>query len=653
VSRRSNLASCLLAATLCLTVGGGFSLAANPSADELDDSSSEPRHRNHHEERVSVTAEVRESASAPLGASSTVIEPSSVAGTPSTVADVVVQTASVAKNGQGGHLQVFSIRGLSRHRVLNLVSGVRINSERRAGASISFVDPLLLDSAEVLRGPATTLHGSGALGGVVQVFPRAEDGWSLRTGYDTRGNENYQVFGYGKENWAVGVARRDAGNTNAADGSELNTHFTQYSATVQGGWGNGPRRYELLYLPSRALDVGKSNTDFPERTTTYPSERHQLLEFSVGSEKSWQARAWLHPHELETEVVREGVSRNRVLNESFDYGLGFEQDKQTSPEAWIRWGVQLFGRENVSATEVEQSLAPIPSPDLELMTLDDASDLEAGGFATYRRGLGRTEFEVGGRLAWIAQRNADDPSRRRWGPSGFAGVTHRLSERLELRGSLSSGLRFPSLSEQFFSGTTGAGSILGNPELEPERSLNLEGSVHWAGRTLFLNGTVFSNRIDDYIQREPVTDAPDSPLTFRNLTSGTLRGFELQGLFRPTEQWGVDFGGQIISGTDDDGRRLTDVPPNQIYVGVRYARRAWNFGARVSYDDSIADPAPGEKTIPSALLVQASVDHRISATWLVALTGANLTDENYFAAADRKAPLEPGRSIGVAFVRRP
>jgi len=57
-------------------------------------------------------------------------------------------------------------------------------------------------------------------------------------------------------------------------------------------------------------------------------------------------------------------------------------------------------------------------------------------------------------------------------------VTRRLGERLELRGSISSGLRFPSLGEQFFSGTTGAGAILGNPDLVPERSLNVEISAH-------------------------------------------------------------------------------------------------------------------------------------------------------------------------------
>jgi len=108
-----------------------FALAGAGAASE--EAGTEPLEGNH-EERISVTAELRESASAPLGASSTVLEPSRIGGTPSTVTDIVTETAGVSKNGQGGRLQVFSIRGLSPQRILNLVSGVRINSERRAGS---------------------------------------------------------------------------------------------------------------------------------------------------------------------------------------------------------------------------------------------------------------------------------------------------------------------------------------------------------------------------------------------------------------------------------------------------------------------------------------------------------------------------------------
>ena len=287
----------------CVLVAGLAAASVVVLADPLvDDESSDGDSDQTWDARVAVTAEMPEATSAPLGASSTVIALDESEGAPSTVTDLVVESPGVSQNGQGGHFQVFSVRGVSRHRVMTLVSGMRVNSERRAGASVSFVDPLLIDSVEVQRGPSTTLHGSGALGGVVQVFPRVHDGWVAQVGYDSAGDENYQVVGLGHDGWSVGLARRDAGDATAADGTPLNSQFTQYSATLERNWSAGGRSYEVLFIPTLAEDIGKANTDFPERTTRYPLERHQMLKFSIDSEKGWKLDTWVHAHDLETEV---------------------------------------------------------------------------------------------------------------------------------------------------------------------------------------------------------------------------------------------------------------------------------------------------------------------------------------------------------------
>ncbi|MEM8995684.1 MAG: Plug domain-containing protein, partial [Acidobacteriota bacterium] len=98
------------------------------------------------------------------------------AAAPTTLTELVEGVAGVAENGQPGLFQVYSIRGVSRHRVLTLVSGMQITGERRAGVATSFIDPLLMGAVDVLRGPASTYYGSGALGGVVQIFPRRFEG---------------------------------------------------------------------------------------------------------------------------------------------------------------------------------------------------------------------------------------------------------------------------------------------------------------------------------------------------------------------------------------------------------------------------------------------------------------------------------------------
>ena len=56
-------------------------------------------------------------------------------------------------------------------------------------------------AVDVLRGPSSTYYGSGALGGVVQVFPREFESLRLTLGYDSYGDENYQVLGWGAGDW--------------------------------------------------------------------------------------------------------------------------------------------------------------------------------------------------------------------------------------------------------------------------------------------------------------------------------------------------------------------------------------------------------------------------------------------------------------------
>ena len=80
--------------------------------------------------------------------------------------DALAGLPGIDDNGQGGLFQVFSLRGASRWRVMTQLSGMPLHTERRAGAAASFVAPYLLGSAKVIKGPASTYYGSGAMGGM-------------------------------------------------------------------------------------------------------------------------------------------------------------------------------------------------------------------------------------------------------------------------------------------------------------------------------------------------------------------------------------------------------------------------------------------------------------------------------------------------------
>lgn len=596
-------------------------------------------------ESVTVSADLEGIVLGPRGASTTVVEPAKTDGMPSTLSQVVKELPGVAENGQGGLFQVVSIRGVSRHRVTSMISGVRMTTERRAGVSLSFLDPLLMGSVQVLRGPATSFFGSGALGGVMQVGPRSFSAPHVELGYATGGDERSELFGTGGENWSAGLAHREASNAETPDGTVLDSHFNQYSAFVQRTWARGGWEYELLALPSYGERIGKASTDYPERVTEYPREQHGLLEFAVGAPAGWRLRAYVHAQDLETDVYEPDVSSSRVTNESLDLGLRWEREKRLRHGVTLTCGAESFNRRGVDALERIEDLDPVePEEPQTLHTLDDARLDEFGAFGAAGWRWGATRWQAGGRYSMARQRNAGAPARDLSAWNGFAEVIWSAGEPLELRGALDSGLRFPSLSELFYTGTTGRGGVVGNPDLQSERSLNAEVSLRWLGRRLFASGLVFRNRIDDYIER---IEIEEDLLTWVNLVSGTIRGAELQAVYVAGERWRVLGSAHFLRGRDSEGEPLADVPPREVRLGVRREAGPWRVEGRVGYRDDKTDPGSGEKSIDAARLLSASLSYAFSPAWRIFVGGNNLLDEEYFPAADRKAPLAPGRAFSL------
>ena len=593
-------------------------------------------------EEIAVTAAPGEDNFSPVSVDASVIDPDELPAPPSTLTDMVVEVPGVSQNGQGGIFQTYSIRGVSRQRVMTLVSGMRIVGERRAGVSASFLDPRLMRSVDVLRGPSSTFYGSGALGGVIQVFPRRFESWAAEGGYQSQGDENYLLGGWGDGNWSLGIVNRDAGRSQAPNGEVLNTGFRQTSGTVERRWTAGKLDFEILGVASRGLDIGKSNTDFPARVTTYPEEEHYLVRFAVRRASDWKLEAWTHPNSLLTEVSRQAET-SQVENEALDFGFNWQKQIRVAGTVSTRFGVDYFGRRGVSAVETGTDLA---SGEVVVQkTLDDGEDNEAGLYGSMEWNVGRAVVLAGARFAYQNQRNAEAPGTDDSALTGFAGLVVPLGAGFELASNLGSGLRFPSLSERYFSGTTGRGEVIGNPALDPERSLNFDVGLRWYGEKLFVSGFVSRNEISDYIER---IEIEPELLTFVNLVSGTITGFEYSGFYQFDKHWTLSFGGPLFEGVNEMDDPLADVPANRFNLGGAWRKGPWIADVRWEQRMDITEPGPGEKAIPSASLMSASLQYTLANGLSLTLSGRNLLDEEYFSSADDKATYSAGRSIGLA-----
>ena len=566
------------------------------------------------------------------------VNPTEVVTPVLSVADLARLQPSIAFAGQGGLFQTLSIRGLSGLQVANFWGDLPIMSDRRAGTASSFIDPVMLDSLTVLRGPSSTYYGNGGGAGVLQLAPHRPTGLEWQLQWNSDGDENLQYLGMGDSDWSLAISRRSADDSDSASGDRLHTRFDQYNIQGHASFDIGDRRFTAQQLISEGRDIGKSNNRFPNTVTDYPEERHWLGQLSGELSSRVEASLYYHYQELDTRVEEPGLSLNEVDSESLDWGLRLIYDADDYL-AGLNLGVEYFGRRGVESRET------IATGDAEQrQQILDAEQDGVDLFADLNRSYGDIELSAGLRWAWQEQQNRgwDDVDDNGW--SGFARAGWTPDERWLFSLEVASGTRFAGVSERFFSGTTGRGQVLGNPDLDPEETLGVDIGIQWRGSRTTIEGHVFALRIDDYIER---VDLNEELRSFRNLTEGELNGAELAARLDWSETWMVELGAHYLEAEDDDGTTLSDVVAPRAFATLRGDHGPWQSSLRFEHRFSEGDVAPGEVALDSANMLAFSLERRIGSGLQLRLWGRNLLDESWQLASDRLATEAPERSLGL------
>lgn len=559
----------------------------------------------------------------------------------SSITAILQNTVGVGINGQGGHLQSYSIRGISRQQVMTRVAGMRIVTDRRAGTSASFVDPLLIDDINVYRGASSSFFGSSAIGGTINIIPKNFQGLQATAGYESNKNESFQAFGWGNDETSLGVSVRTASNSHTEDGAELNNHFTQYSAVFSQYLNIQDYEVNFLLLPALAKDIGKSNVDFLKKTTNYPIDKHLLAKIGILAPASdWMAEFYIHPNSLETQVDRLGSSLTRIDNSAFDFGGKLLSEWQHELIN-VQTGFEYFGRRNVSSTENVVDF--ITNTTNKQTTLDDGEEDEYAFFNHYKWALGAHHLNAGVRYSYLnqTQTNTENINTHVW--SGYIGDQFSVAQYFEISGLYSTGFRIPLLGERFFSGTTARGKVLGNPMLSPEFAHNLDLGITRKSDFYSLSLHFFYNMIDGYIERVEIND---DLFTFVNLTSGTIYGTELEGKVDFFDNMSLTFNANWMQGKDEAGNNLNNLAANQLFFAYEYKPSNWKFGIQLQSILRKDDVGSGEFSRPSTNILSTSIGLEVNKNISITLFGTNLLNESYFNSTDKKAAQESGRSLG-------
>lgn len=196
------------------------------------------------------------------------------------------------RGGSRSIAQKPNIRGLSDNRVVQVIDGVRQNFDLAHRGSY-FLPMSLIQEIEVIKGPSSSLWGSGALGGVVAMrTPNALDllknndkfGVKIRQGYQTANNlseRDASVFAANdKFDVLLSGFYNNADNLRIGKGNKLNnTAYKQFGGLAKFGWQiNDANRVELSHRETRFKQTAPSNNEV-ENELTNEQIKDQINEF--------------------------------------------------------------------------------------------------------------------------------------------------------------------------------------------------------------------------------------------------------------------------------------------------------------------------------------------------------------------------------------
>lgn len=464
-----------------------------------------PSHRI--EETVVVTASLLEDEKDELPAAVTVIGAGEIVDRQATaVADLLRTVPGLDVVGSGSPGKAVSVfgRGTNSNQTLVLWNGVELNDPFFGGFDWAFLPTDGVERVEIVRGPFSSLYGSDALGGVVQVVSGTGDGVDLAL---EAGADEYRR-GSVVAGESFGAARLDvAASVRRGEGEVANDSYDGEDLAARLGW--TPAMGVTLGLVARAAaaDVG-----IPYDFAGLPSPRRlqERRTRQLALPAAWRGALWRLDGQLSRHTLDLGLSdpedpfaASRSESEAVRGRLVAGRSLGTTGSSWVAFGGEWERQQASSASAFGPGLA-------------DDSQRTWAGFAELHAERGPWAVDLGARR--------DDNDAFGAHATGRAGVQRRLGRGVRLHAAWAQGFRAPSLGDLYFPG-------FGNPELEPEASDSLEAGVDWRRDRWDVELTAFRSEVEDLIVFDLVTNLP------QNVGRARSRGIELASALAGRRGW--------------------------------------------------------------------------------------------------------------------
>ncbi len=591
------------------------------------------------------------------------------------------------------------IRGLFGSRVLVLENGSRLEDYSWSDEDAPSVDARLAQRVEVIRGPASVLYGSDAVGGVVNVIPEdlpaTNGGRSFRhVGIEAYGATNNKELGSaikiaganGRVGWRLFGVGRFAQSYSTPDGEVDNTGFLsangEVAAGIRGTRSNTSLRFSHYGGEFKLLEAGgpppgavEGADQGPERKLS--DDRVQLVSDYLLNGLRLETKAQWQRHSLQEvsdDACRLFPTIPACVNVPVASNASSAQTEQSAFDLLLNTGtLDILGHHTIGDLvrgtiglsgfyQTNDSHGPI-------FLVPDATIKSGGAFAFEEATSGPWSFLAGAR---VDSRHLDADANpalgmttnktRSWTvTSGNVGAVFRPLPTMALAGNFGAAWRAPTLFELYSNGPLLAESRyeIGDPNLNSERALNLDLSARWEGSRGRGEIAGFRNDIRDFIYLAPTLVMNQGLRVFRHLQADALlTGGEASAEVELAPSFSVRARHDFVRGTNKE----TDEPlplmaPARTAIGGDFKiiptwANSFFAGSEVEYVAKQNRPNPADFVTDSYTLV--NFDAGVEKNFLGRSTrlevgvrnAANVRYKN-FLSRYKEFALEPGRNIIV------
>jgi outer membrane receptor protein involved in Fe transport len=576
-----------------------------------------------------------------------------------------------------GQAAVPAVRGLARGRTLILIDGARVSSERRAGPSATFLDPDVIEGVEVARGPGSVAYGSDAFGGVISVRTRtvaplspfaARFTGTVGAGIPDRRLSFEASQGFSRGGVLFAAHTRGADDYRSPAGEVFNSGYSDRGFLGRLTYQLGDALVSVGWQSDFGRDIERPRDNSRVVRFHYPVENsHRFTVAYDARDAAGFSRVMVtgfagsyaqvtDQDRFATATTVRSVERADVSANDFQVrGFGERRMGNTRLEV----GVDVNGRYGLTALDVIETYTAAGALDRvrESISMESARRVDTGLYTSLEAALS-TMFSVAGgvRGDYVTTQNRGgffgNRSTSHGAGSGFAALTAGSFRGFSATVQLARGFRDPVLSDRYFRGPSGRGFITGNPDLDPETSLQFDVGVRYTSQRVRAATYFYDYRIHDLIERY---EADPDFFFFRNRGRARLRGFEAEA--QASLGWGVSLESAFQRARGralDDDEYLDDIAPETLSVQLRkgFTARSAFAQLRAAFHARDTRPGPTERVVPGYTSVDGAAGLRLVQALELRVAARNLLNQSYMASQDLRTVLAPGRSIALTAVLR-